>query len=165
MIVLKWLDEHFEEFVIVVCLIILSILTSLNVVLRYVFNSSLIWSEEACKLSLIISGFLSIGYCVKHGLMIKVDALVQVLNRRSQQLLQAITTVILLAFFCVASIAAFNVVKGTCLSGQVSAALRIPVFIIYLIPAFGFVLAVVRLIQRMILALLNLDTNHNNAGE
>ena len=152
---LKWLDEHFEESVVVICLIVLSVLTSLNVVLRYVFNSSLIWSEEACKLSLIISGFISIGYCVRKGIMIRVDALVQVLGAKMQKVMNALSSLLMLLFFSVAFYAGLNVVKGTYYSGQVSAALRIPVFIIYMVPVIGFALAVLRLLQRFALAVFH----------
>ena len=60
--IIRWLDRHLEEVLLSIFLIILITLTSVNVVLRYIFNSGLTWSDEVCKYCLIFSGFISIGY-------------------------------------------------------------------------------------------------------
>ena len=76
--VLRWLDHHVEELFLSVFLLTLIILTSANVVLRYVFNSGLTWSDEICKYCLIFSGFISISCWIRHKSGICVDALAQV---------------------------------------------------------------------------------------
>ena len=161
MTVIKWLDEHLEEFVIVLCLIVLTSLTTLNVILRYVFNSSIIWSEEVCKLSLIFSGFFSIGYCIKHGIMIKVDAFLQIIPAPAVKVLNGLTNLLLFTFFSLAFYASIHVIQGAYASGQLSAALRIPVYKLYLVPSIGLALGIIRILQRIVKYLLLLRNAAN----
>ncbi len=148
--IMKWLDEHLEEFVLTSSLIILSSLTIINVILRYVFNQSIIWGEEVCKLSLITSGFFSIGYSIKHKIMIRIDFFIQMANRKTQVFLEYVIALFLLFFFGAAFYAGILVVQENLISGQESASLRIPVFLIYLVPVAGFLLAVVRIVQQIL---------------
>ena len=59
MMFLKWLDRHFEHTVLAVLLVVLTVLSFMNVVMRYGFQSGLSWSDEVCKYSLVLSGFFS----------------------------------------------------------------------------------------------------------
>ena len=43
---LKWLDEHFEEYILSGLLVVISVVMMLQVIMRYVFNASLSWAEE-----------------------------------------------------------------------------------------------------------------------
>jgi len=158
----KWLDDHFEEWVLVVCLIILSALTTINVILRYLFFNSLTWSEEICKLSLITSGFFSIGYCVKNHLMICLDVCMQFVNNRIRKILEYAVSALLLLFFCTAFYAGIKVIQENLTSGQESAALRIPVYYIYLIPALGFAIAIFRLLQLFVMKVRRVDKETNS---
>ena len=44
--VLKWLDEHLEEALLVVFLVVMCLLTGFQVFMRQVLTSSRTWSEE-----------------------------------------------------------------------------------------------------------------------
>ena len=147
---LKWLDDHFEEWVVVMCLIILSSLATINVVLRYCTNYSLTWSEEICKLSLVISGFFSIGYCIKKNIMLRLDVCLQFVSIRLRKILEFAVSVLLLLFFSLAFYAGIKVVQENVISGQESAALSIPIYYIYLMAVLGFALALFRLLQRFV---------------
>jgi TRAP-type C4-dicarboxylate transport system permease small subunit len=148
---LKWLDDHLEERVVVVSLIILSSLTIINVVLRYCTSYSLTWSEEICKLSLITSGFFSIGYCIKNNVMLSLDVFLQFVSIRIRKFLEFAVLAILFLFFLIALYAGIKVVQENVISGQESAALAIPIYYIYLIAASGFALAIFRLLQRFVM--------------
>jgi TRAP-type C4-dicarboxylate transport system permease small subunit len=145
--ILKWLDEHVEEAILTVALLILVTLTSVNVILRYVFNSGLVWSDEICKYCLIYSGFFSIGYWVKHGTGIKVDALVQILPKSVQKVLYVVTQGIMLVFFCIATKAAFSQMMKIKATNQVSGTLQISMVWVYIAPTLGFAWAVFRILQ------------------
>ncbi len=146
---LEWLDNRLEESILVGCLVTLSVLTIVNVITRYFSLYSLTWSEEICKLCLITSGFISIGYCVKHDLMLRLDVCLQYVGSGIRSLLERAVSVLLLGFFSIASYAALRVVQENLISQQESAVLRIPIFYIYLIAASGFGLALFRLLQRL----------------
>ena len=71
--VIKWLDEHLEEVLMVLLLIAISVLMMANVIARRVFQNSLTWADELSRFLLIWCGFLSVSYCVKKSISIKID--------------------------------------------------------------------------------------------
>jgi len=161
MTLLEWLDDHLEEWVLVGCLVTLSFLTIINVITRYLSLYSLTWSEEICKLSLITSGFFSIGYCVKNDLMIRLDACLQFVSSRIRTILEFAVSALLLLFFSIAFYAGIQVVQENLISRQESAALRIPVHYIYMIAASGFALALFRLLQRFVMKVRKVGNETN----
>ncbi len=69
-----------------------------QVVARYVFNSSLIWAEELCRYLLIWQTFLFIGMAYYKGELIAVDILPNLLKPRVRLALKVIVTVPVLIF-------------------------------------------------------------------
>ena len=149
--VLKWLDHHVEESFLSVFLLTLILLTSANVVLRYVFNSGLTWSDEICKYCLIFSGFISISYWVRHKNGICVDALVQLLPSRAKKLFYVLVQLLVLGFFLIMFRGAIRCWVSIKKSGQVSGTLQIPMTYVYTAPILGFGLALFREIQILVL--------------
>lgn len=153
--VLKWLDLHLEEACLAALLVILTVLTSVNVVLRYVFNSGIVWSDEVCRYCLIFSGFISIGYWIRHKCGICVDALVQSMPKTVQKVLSLIVFVFVFVFFSIMFRSSLRVLEGIRLSGQVSSTLQIPMTYVYSAPILGFGLAVLRIVQVACLNFMN----------
>ena len=152
--VFKWLDRHVEEMVLSICLLTLIILTSANVVLRYVFNSGLTWSDEICKYCLIFSGFISISYWIRHKSGICVDALVQVAPGPVKMVFNILAQLIVLGFFLLMFKGAISCWLAIKKSGQVSGTLQIPMTYVYLAPIIGFGLALFRQVQNLVLGFL-----------
>ena len=73
---LKWLDEDLEETILMVLLVAIAVVMMAQVVMRYCFRQSMPWPEEFCRFCFVYSGFISMGYCVRRGKMLKVDILV-----------------------------------------------------------------------------------------
>ncbi len=149
--VLKWVDLHLEEAILTICLLGLTCLVSLNALLRYVFNSSLTWSDEVCKYCLIYSGFISIGWWIRRNKGISVDALIQILPGSVKKILGIIVQIIVLLFFLLCFKGSVNVMNSMAESGQVSGTLQISMTYVYMAPVLGFGLAVIRCIQMFIL--------------
>lgn len=51
--VIKWLDKHFEEFFLVLILVSIVLVMLYQIIRRYIFNSSLTWSEEFCRYDML----------------------------------------------------------------------------------------------------------------
>ncbi|MDR2738325.1 MAG: TRAP transporter small permease [Treponema sp.] len=148
---LKWLDLHLEEVILTICLCALTVLTSVNVVLRYIFNTSLTWSDEICKDCLIYSCFFSIGWWIRRKNGIAVDALVQFLPLKIKSVFSWTVQFILIGFLILAFRASVTVLQGVAASDQVSGTLQISMVYVYITPAAGFGLALFRSVQVLIL--------------
>ena len=81
MSVIKWLDDHLEETVLVFMLATISCVMMLQVILRTV-SASLTWPEEFCRYCYVWSVFLSIGYTIKKGNMLRVSVVMDLLPTR-----------------------------------------------------------------------------------
>lgn len=65
--VIRWLDAHFEETIMVFLVSALTIVMMLQVILRYIFNAPLYWAEEFCSYCLVWSTFVSLGFCTRQN--------------------------------------------------------------------------------------------------
>jgi len=63
----KWLDKHLEEILLVALLFVMMIIMGIQILARYALGNSLSWSEEITRFCFIWTGFLSISYCVKNS--------------------------------------------------------------------------------------------------
>ncbi len=88
----------FEETAIAVILGLMTLITFTNVVLRYVFNSSLIWGLEATEYLFAWLVLLGMSYCVKANAHLGVDALINVVPRTVQRWLVVIAGLCCLAY-------------------------------------------------------------------
>ena len=60
MSVLKYLDKKFELIIMAGFLVLFTVLMFANVVLRFLFNGSIVWAYELCRYCLVGSTFFSI---------------------------------------------------------------------------------------------------------
>ena len=96
--VLHWLDENLEEFLLVVFLIAMTLIMGIQVLSRYVLGQSLSWSEEITRYLFIWSGFLSVSYCSKKCLSIKIEQFVAIFPRRGKALFKVVNHIFELIF-------------------------------------------------------------------
>ncbi len=144
---LKWIDDHFEEALLVFLLSAMSLLICGQVFMRYVMMNSLAWSEELARYCFIWATYLGVSYGVKRKAHICVTAVSERLSGNPQRYLHIFAYLIFGLF-------AFLVMKeGWALAmkifrfGQKSSSLGIYMGWIYLAPTISFGLVVLRLLQ------------------
>ena len=77
---IKWLDEHLEETLMIILLIIIACVTMIQVIVRKVpWLTSLTWAEEFCRFMWIWSVFISLPYTIRMENMLRVGVLVDLL--------------------------------------------------------------------------------------
>lgn len=145
---LKWLDRYLEEVLLLIMLSVMVIIMGIQITARYVFSSSLSWSEEVTRFLFICSGFLSASYCIKRGLSVKIDQLVNMLHGKGVHIVRLVSYSIQLVFFSYLIPFAWQYVMSGVESGQLSPACGIPMYIIQSFTVISFVLCVFRLIQK-----------------
>ena len=150
---LKWLDLHLEEACLTALLIVLTLLVTANVVLRYIFGTGLTWSEAICRYCLVYSTFFTIGHWVRRSNGISVDFILQLVPKNVAEVMKWIVRILQIAFFFVLFKSSISVLKGTYASGTVDGTLGFNMAYIYFACCIGFCDALIRSVQVFILSL------------
>ena len=148
---LKWLDKNFEYVCLAFFLVIMTVLSFANVILRYCFKSPLGWSDEICCYCLALSAFFCLSCSIRHRSAIRVDTLTVILPKAVQNVLNYVCNAIMIVFmgFCIKG--GLEVAANAASVNQKSPALQIPVAGLYHVMTFCFALSIFRLVQIIIL--------------
>ena len=144
---IRWLDENFELAVLAVLLAVMSVLSFVNVIMRYCFKNALSWSDEVCCYCLALSAFFALSCAVRQGANIRVAAFVTLLSPKTQKILEIICSVIMLGFLAVLLAGTGRIAATSAGIGQKSPALRLPVAGLYGTMAFAVALSMFRYVQ------------------
>lgn len=157
--VVKWFDNHFEEFMLVIFLVLISVVMMLQVVIRKIpFIPALKWAEEFCRFMWIWSVFFSLPYTIRKSTMLRVNVLLDLLPHVAHKLVNLIVDLIttacmgLLAYYSVK-----NVLPGIVASGETSPAMTWPMSSVYALMVAGFVLATLRGVQMFVIHIMHFN--------
>ncbi|MEG0470184.1 TRAP transporter small permease [Amedibacillus sp. YH-ame10] len=153
---IRWLDDNLEEYLLIILLCSMTIIMGIQVCSRYVFNASLSWSEELTRYLFIWSAFISIAYCIKKWISIKIDQIINMLPKHVYIVFQLILNIILCVFFLYLSVHAFSYLQMSIASAQKSPALGLPMYVVQVAPLVGFSLASLRSFQQIVLECKNI---------
>jgi len=155
----KHLDEHIETYLSATLLIFFSILCVFQVVMRYIFNESLTWSEELSRYAFVWFVYTSAAYAVRYQRHVKFNFLVYLLHKISpvySQILKIIALFCWIAFLLFVDYYSIQTVINQFNLGQVSPANRIPMYIVYLGLPLGALLMTFRVSQHIINSFIEL---------
>lgn len=150
--VLKFLDEKLELMLLGIMLAVFTALMFANVVLG-VFGENIVWGDELCKYCLVASTFLSIPIWIRRRSGIRVDAALMLLPVKMRRWMDILVYGCLVVFFGFLFWAGLGVYDTIAQSGQVSAAMQMPVKYLYMVVELGFALSVVRAVQVLVIML------------
>lgn len=148
--IIKWLDNNIERVTLLILLAVMTIVTVLQVFMRYVMENSLSWSEELARFCFIWLVYIGISYGVKRAKHVRVEAILSVLKRRGKFVINLIANVLFLYFAIYATYYGFSIMNSIQATGQTAPALGIPMSIMYLGMPIGMLLTIIRLVQRII---------------
>lgn len=148
---LHGLDEYLEEVLLVILLACMAVIMGIQVFCRYVLSMSLSWSEELTRYLFIWAGFLSISYCTKRCISIKIEQFVALFPKRGKALFKVINHTVELVLFFYLLPFSWRYLYSAIATGQTSPALGIPMYLVQAAPLAGFLLAAVRILQRWVI--------------
>ena len=97
---INWIDEYLEEVLLVAALAAMAVIMGVQVFCRYVLGASLSWSEELTRYIFIWAGFLSVSYCTKKCISIKIEQFVALFPKRGKAMFKVVNhTFELILFF------------------------------------------------------------------
>ena len=97
--VFRWLDDSLEETLMVITLILMTVIMGIQVFSRYALGASLTWSEELTRYLFVWEGFLSVSYCTKKCISIKIEQFVAMFPRRGKAIFKLVNHTFELIFF------------------------------------------------------------------
>lgn len=128
----------FEAFVMTTGVMFMAINTIANVISRFVFNHSIIFSEELNSIFILLVTFAGIGYAAREGRHIRMSAFYDALPFKQRKQLMTLITGI--TGLCILVLAWYSVeyILSLISKGRVMPALGVPVYITYLWVPIGF---------------------------
>ena len=148
--IIHCIDEYLEEIILVFLLAAMAVIMGIQVFCRYALSMSLTWSEELTRYLFIWAGFLSVSYCTKKCISIKIEQFVALFPTRGKALFKVVNHTIELVLFLYLIPFAWKYFYSAIETGQVSPALGIPMYYVQAAPLAGFILVAIRIIQRWI---------------
>lgn len=119
-------------------MVAIMLLTVIDVVLRFVFNSPLVGTLELTEIAMVALIFFAIPWAASQKVNVRVDILVNIFSSKIKKLLESISCLLSL---CIAALWAwFAIPQAVYMKelGQQSDMLRIPIYPFYIIIVIGF---------------------------
>lgn len=148
--ILDLILSRFEEIIVGMALGIGTILTFVEVVLRYVFGSSLGFTQELVVYLLIITGLVGASIGVREKVHLGVDIVVQQFPPKFQKALMASVVLLNVLFCIIITILGFQQLQILMEFGLVSPEMEIPMYIPITIVPISFTLMSIRFIQEFV---------------
>ena len=142
--------EHTENILISTSILFSAVLLFVNVVLRYVFHTGIIWAEELTMYLIVWITFVGGSVCVRHGAHLCVSVLLEFIDGMLKKIVVTVAHLITMSFTLFLTYYGWQLVAHSYKIGQVSPALRAPVYIIYLAIPIGGALMTLRLVQQLV---------------
>jgi C4-dicarboxylate transporter DctQ subunit len=143
---MAWLHK-FEEWLIAAILAVMTSITFMQVVARYVFNYSFVWALELVTYLFAWLIFLGAAYGVRVHAHIGVDAFVQTLGKRAGQICGAIAAALCIVYAVIVVIASWTYVGKMYSIGILAQDLPIEQWIPRTVMVIGFGLLIIRFAQ------------------
>lgn len=148
--IFKALDKITKVFLSVMLMFATGLLFT-NVVLRYFFNSAIVWAEEMLRYIMVWITLIGMSVCVSEESHISIDVLSNLLKEHQKKYLKAAVNVFGLIFGIVFLYISTNFVIQIHATGQVSATIwNTPMYMIYSCFPIGFVLYIARSIEMIV---------------
>ena len=145
--VFKWLDENFERYLAMFFAMIMFISMFAQVVMRYIFNSPLSWSEEVAIICFVMSVFLGGARAITKDQHVRIEIVTYKLSERNQHIARIIANMLYIVFCIVVSLGMVAVIQMLARTGVVTSITRIPKAYYYTLLPFCMWLSVLRLLQ------------------
>ncbi len=110
----------------------MAVIMTMNVILRYGFGFSFNWGDEILRYMCVYMSFFGMAAGWRYGTHIGVSIFVEKLfPEKSRKFFRLLTDVISIAFMALITYYGWILVERVSRSGQASAALRLPMYMVY----------------------------------
>ena len=147
---LKLVDDKLEIFICVILMSVMAVLLNVQVFMRYVMRNSLSWTEELARYAFIWLVYIGISYGAKISKHIRIEAALGLFPKKTRPYAVLLGEVIFMCFSIYICYRGWDIVQRQIRLGQISPAMRIPMWIVYAAPMVGFGLTALRVAQNIV---------------
>ncbi len=147
---LKKLEARFEQFILIISLVGICVVMFLNVILRYIFKTGLVWADEFCRLMFITTACFCPAASIRCNKIVKMDSLRKMFPVTVSAIIELIVDMVIVAFFAYLTVECSEVVRVGIRAGLVTTGMEIPYATIYVICFIGMIMATIRSIQKFV---------------
>jgi C4-dicarboxylate transporter DctQ subunit len=144
----RWLTVFETSFLAIGTAVAVSVAT-VQVILRYLGGTGLFWAEELTVYIIVWTAFLSAGAAVRTGEHLTVEILQVTLGPRFAAMMTRIVGVVGALSAAALTVYGIQFVLVAYEYGQLSSALQIPMWIVYLVVPLSGMLLVIRFIEQI----------------
>ena len=148
--VLHWLDENLEMYICIVLLALFSTILFIQVIMRYIFNNSLSWSEELARYLFIWLVFIGISYGSKQMKHLRIDVFLNIFPKKARPYVLILSDIIVMVFSAIVVYSAYTTVGKYIKTHMASPAIGVPLWMIHSAAIVGYCLTFIRQIQAII---------------
>lgn len=124
--------------VVAVCLALMIVITFIEVVRRYFFGQSYIWSAEFVQYLMVAIGFLGGAAAFKNYALVNLDLLTAKFPKRVQSLIDIINNTVILAFLIFLFRVSLKSITSATIAKQISVGLKCSMSIPFSVIPIGF---------------------------
>lgn len=154
--------DYFEEGLCCVCLIVMTALTFINVLSRYVFSASLSFSEEITTYLFVLLSLLGAAIAAKRGAHLGFTLLSEHVGEKAGRILGIIAMAASTAFSGIICYFGIFMVINQINKGQVTGAMQLPEWIFGSFVPLGAFLITIRFAQNLYRLIRGKDIQHED---
>lgn len=162
--VIHFLNSYLEETICICLMSVMTIIIFIQVVMRYVFQNSLSWSEELARYCFIWLIYIGVAYGCKLMKHIKIDAALYLFPKKARPFVVIFGEALVLMFAVYIVVTGISLTYKQFLFEKVSPALGLPLQYVNAAPVAGFALVAVRQIQNILKLSEELEKNRGKEG-
>lgn len=155
--VLKKVLMHFEGYICAVLITLMCIVVFMQVVCRFVLKSSLPWSEEMSRYLQVYITYFGTAYGIQTGAHLGIEAFTLLLPKKARKALEIVVQFVSMGVCALILKFGADIVVKQMASGQLSPAMRIPMYYIYVAIPIGMAFCIIRYIISIIQNIKNFN--------
>jgi TRAP-type C4-dicarboxylate transport system permease small subunit len=146
---LRFIDEHLEEYVASLLFVVFSTLMFVNVVMRYVFQNAIPWAEEITLLCFVWFVWFAIPFSTKLDNHARVSFIQDLFPDRVKAVLNLLLSVTTIALFAIIIVSGIRYLGHSAVRGKTGLLVAYPMWVFYIPAPLGLILTVYRLLWKL----------------
>ena len=154
----RWFFSHLEYLLSMLFMGVMVCLLFVQVVSRYVFGSSLAFTEEISVILFILSVYIGAIGATRRGQHLRIELLTQTMSPRGQTVCRIVSNIIFIIVNCILGYGTCLVVANLFKFGMTTPIVKLPKWIPYAVIPLAFLLISIRLVEDTVRQFRNVNS-------